>query len=72
MPKVNKRMNTAHVKAATKALEAVPSFLVTKTATTVVAKTGKGVELYRALKINARADLWMVAQMENLFNEEGK
>jgi hypothetical protein len=72
MKKINKRMNTAHVKAATKALEAVPSFLVTKTATTVLAKTGKGVELYRALKINAVSDLWVVSQVENLFNEEGK
>lgn len=70
MEKVSKRVNTEHVNAMTKALEAVPNFTVKKTGSTVVAKTRKGTEVYRALKIG-RLNLWTVRHFKDLFSREG-
>ena len=67
---VSKRLNTEHVKAMTKAMEIVPTFIVEKTDNTVIVKTRKGVEVYRALKLS-ECDLWLVAHAKNLFNAEG-
>jgi hypothetical protein len=61
-----KLLNTAHVRAMTKALEATQLFKIEKTPETVRATTGKGKEVYAALKKGA-ADAWIVRHHNQLF-----
>lgn len=70
MEKIFKRVNTEHINAMVKAMRAAPGFKVVKTQFTVLVKTKKGVELFRALKLG-RADIWAVSHVKNLFSKEG-
>lgn len=69
--RMNKRVNTEHVKAKTKALEAVPTFVVKKTKNTVLVTTRKNFEVFLALKMGRGIDLWTVSYVTNLFGREG-
>lgn len=51
-------------------MEKVPTFIGEKTTSTVLVKTRKGTEVYRALRIN-RADLWLITYAKDLFSKEG-
>ncbi len=61
-----KLLNTAHVKAMTKALEDTKLFKIEKSKETVRATTGKGKEVYAALK-KGSADVWIVRHHNELF-----
>ena len=64
---MTKLLTTAHVKAMTKALENTKLFKIEKDKETVRATTGKGEEVYAALKKGA-ADVWIVRHHNKLFN----
>ncbi len=63
---MTKLLNTQHVKAMVKALEGTELFKIEKDKETVRVRTGKGKEVYAALK-KGSADAWIVRYDERLF-----
>lgn len=63
---MTKLLNTQHVKAMVKALESTELFKIEKDKETVRVRTGKGKEVYAALK-KGSADAWIVRYDERLF-----
>lgn len=61
-----KLLTTKHVRAMTKALEDVNLFKIEKDRETVRAVTGKGKEVFAALK-KGSADVWIVRHHNKLF-----
>lgn len=66
---MTKLLNTQHVKAMVKALEETNMFKIQKNKETVRATTGKGTEVYAALK-KGSADAWIVRYDERLFAKD--
>ena len=62
-----KLLTTAHVKAMTKALLETKLFKIEKSKETVRVTTGKGKEVYAALK-KGSADVWLVRYHNELFS----